>query len=660
MGEFLEEGRLTGEESLAGGRRLDTAHRWDGLRALARLVLGPDDPRVWALLSRSARSLSDTAESLGSLHGPETLEYHIQMLARSNYLTGAASMAAGALAGLRDAGTALPVSSGIMEAPGTDASWRAAPDTAGQAWETHGRAAPDTAGQAVKTDGRAAPDTAGQAGETDRRAAPATAGQAGETRGQRKARIAETAFAEATLAKCLGHRVSPPNDLKPPHPVKTLGAAVYSGRYVPEGDSDIYLSIGQLRERLSLAECPDGPGPGSREALVLRSTLGRELSDSGGRGTYAESLALLKEASAGLDALAGARDPDSLAAKERLARRLFGLAGPARIVPGRFDMPTTGETRLSLKLFRELETLAPAGRWGDCLRRRAGLGAFLAEFALSDRPGSGNAESHMSQIRSWLHPSEPPGLDAELARDAFDLGEIMLRHGRTREGLLFHVRALDLRRLLLGFRHPETASSLVRSGDLLCSGEMEDLGCHDWAVALEALETRGVRYERFRADLEFRIGRTFLFWYDAPLAAPLLSRSLGRYRAAFGEMSQESLETAALLGLALFWSGDVGGADGTFRALAGLLDGAPARQDPDPGMPSDGEVLTAARDALEVTSAVLGDPARGAPFLDRAIELLPDDWPESDVEAVGHVFRCMIRAMPDSFGASFDNSDGKA
>ncbi|MDR1314367.1 MAG: hypothetical protein LBQ12_11910 [Deltaproteobacteria bacterium] len=65
------------------------AHGWDGMRALARLVFGPEDSRVWAFQARSASELADFALRPGGDWG----------LVREHRLKAAASLAAGALEG---------------------------------------------------------------------------------------------------------------------------------------------------------------------------------------------------------------------------------------------------------------------------------------------------------------------------------------------------------------------------------------------------------------------------------------------------------------------------------------------------------------------------------------------------------------------------------
>jgi hypothetical protein len=546
-------------------------------------------------------------------------------------------MAVGAVEGLCSASAALTVFSDILKDSGAGA--------AGQSEGTDERHE-GTDGRHEGTDGRH----------------EGTDGRHEGTDCQKKTKEAETAFAEATLAGCLSQFPAWTQRIPPKQPARTLGKAIYMG-FESGAGGDTFPSAGELRARLARAEGPGGPGPGSREALVLRSVLGCEIADTGGWATSDESLALLKEASAGLDALAGADDPDSLAAKERLARRLYRMSGPARVLPYQFDKPTVGEMKLSLALFRELEELARKGAGGEPLLRRARLCAFGVECSLGKEPGFGRPERPLADLiasKSWLDPSTMYSRpDVEAARGAFDMGEIMYRHREKKDGLGYLNQSMNVRRYLLGARHPETASSLARAGDVMASDVGDVQACLFWALALEALKGQGKRHERHRADLELRIGRTILFWTDAAQAAPLLERALGRYRSSLGEMSQECLEAATLLGLARFWSMDVRGADETFRELSGLLDGAPARKSPDPNMPADDEVLATARAALEVTSAVLGCHSGDGELLGlcRPRELATRMSP-SVLEKIGDMFRSIVLAMQDSYGPAGENRDG--
>jgi hypothetical protein len=303
------------------------ARTWDSLRGVYRASLGEDDPRVRCALSRAARALSLDPESLGP----------------------AAAMAAGAA-------------------------------------ELFARA---------------------------------SAGACGGGRGPGPwPRAREEKFAldvlEATRAE-LARTPGREKDALFPAPAFRLGTALYPG---PANPAPVRPGPGELRSALSAAE---RDGAGSAEALSARSRLGGALSDaeawerasvttllsgsrpaagdsggspaSGTSGTSGDSggcgdsgapadasrgesaLGLLRSASVGLDALLGRAHPDSLEARERLARHLAGLSGPG-LPPDALagERPPDTDIREAMDIF--LETAAAragaASRTGPAPARDAG------------------------------------------------------------------------------------------------------------------------------------------------------------------------------------------------------------------------------------------------------------------------------------------------
>ncbi|MDR1038948.1 MAG: hypothetical protein LBR80_02020 [Deltaproteobacteria bacterium] len=553
MGQLLELERLTAEEKTAERDMLAATHLWDGTRVLARLVFGEDDPRVWAALTRSARALVDFNE------GPPEEEVERKKV------TGpvAASVAAGALAGLKDAYAAPPTSSGLWNPlmPGN---------------------------------------------EEDRE------------RDWKRGMEMELAFAEETLERSQAR----PGALGggPSRPIRSLGDALYPG-HLAGAEKDPFPSSDELRARLAAAEGPGGPGPRSLEALALRSLLGAELWDTGGKGAEGEAFSLMREAVEGLDKEAGARAPDALAAKERLARRLAVMGGHGRIVPMRPAEPSAEDAISAVRLFRTLERLAPEGQEGEQLRCRAGSAAAGVKTYFSDDLEKASMDFMFSGV--WLMGSPMSEAGPGDARGNFDQAEFLVRNGSHEIASFFYLRALTLRRHLFGSRHPETAVSLSRSADLLLTNKNEAGACAHWALALEALEGLGDRHEISRADLELRIGRTLTFAAEAVKGLPMLKRAVERYVRLRGEASQNALEASAFLAQAQYWAVDIPGAEGTYREMIKLLDGAPPRKDPDPALPGDDDFLSVALAGAGATMIFRGDRPGGEALLKRSAEIRP-------------------------------------
>jgi hypothetical protein len=273
------------------------------LRGLAQASLGPDDPRPWAALSRAA---------FGVMQEPECAEE-------------AAALAAGAVEGLD-------------------------------------RAAAVAAGHGKPVDGGAL--------------------------------AAETEFAREVLEasrRAAGRLPGRDPGLPFPAPAYHIGAGLYPGLHIRAPVSPCADDL-----RIELAEA-DQEGAGSAKALELRSRLGEALADeeawararvttlapgrpgtsgaSGASGTSGDSgdsgaspdssgtpgvtgersaEGLLRSASEGLDALLGRTHPDSLSARERLARFLAGGSGPGvPPLPLACELPPAGDLREAEEAFLE-------------------------------------------------------------------------------------------------------------------------------------------------------------------------------------------------------------------------------------------------------------------------------------------------------------------
>jgi hypothetical protein len=595
MGRVLEAQRLFAELKTAEGSMLDAAHAWDGVRALARLLLGPDDPRSWAALSRSARSLGEHAT------GGECPKYPnlpSGMPLRLFRARGAISMAAGAVWALGEprlepARVAVPRYDSPDGTPGGEPDWvRRA-----RIWD----------------------------------------------------RTVELGFAGETLGMIAG--MTPETDEDPPPPLRSLAEALYPG-LGPEAGKDPFPSAGELWKRLRTADGPDGPGPGSRESLVLRSLLGAELWDTGGRERSAEALELMREASMGLDGIAGERAGCSLDARERLARRLGGMYGRGTVLPGIPEMPPPPDIAGAVELFRGLERLAPAGPEGEAMRRRAGRCAVALSVI---RDGEDEtllqklislADRLMSELRS-----ERPSLDA--CREGLDTGELLRRlsPATAPSADRLFMLSVDTHRNLLGGRHPETAPALASAADMWRSLSREVRPCPFWALALESLEGLGDRYETFRAELELRFvpmlvqdGRV-----GAGTAALLLASACRRLGGALGATSQPALKASLEAAVVLSAAEEEDAAEEFFTRIVTLLDGAPPRSDPDPRMPSDAAVLSTALAGKGAAMIGRGDMPGGTELLRRStgIAALATAKADKAFTEVGDFCRKLFQDMTD-------------
>jgi tetratricopeptide (TPR) repeat protein len=551
---ILERERLFAHKLTKKKRMLAASDAWDSLRALGRLLLGPEDPRVWAALARSARAFACHPEETSRPGSPENKRMQ-------HIFTRAVGLAAGAAEALRDPSLRLRPAAAPRAMP--DGGFSGGANADGASRETGG----------TSRDGE-------------------DGGKPAEDAGQEWDRAGELASAEETLRRL--REMAPPAGGPPPATARSFAEAMLPGES-PEAGKGCHPSSGALRAMLDAAEGPSGPGPGSRKALVLRSLLGAEIWDTGDWSRAGEALELLREASGGLDELAGKRDLDSLDARERRARRLGGLYGHAAVIPRYPKVPPASHVREAEKLFRSLEELAPAGRKGDSLRLRASMFAngLLAQYT-EGKEGRQMVLMFLAISSGLLTEEAGCSPDMETARRDFDVAELLMRTGTDRMVSPFRMNSLASRRNLLGSRHPELAASFARAGDSLYSEKNPEKACSYWALALEALEGQGDRCETFRADIETRIAVHIHAKGHPEMAAPLLDRACGRVRKALGDTAQLTLETTFLFGNALFKAGRPGEAEEIFSRLASLLDGAPPRSDPDPSCPSDAAVLYSA------------------------------------------------------------------
>jgi hypothetical protein len=540
MGNLLEKERDSAEEFTREGIAHGAAHAWDAMRALVRLTFGPDDPRVWASLSRSARSLANFAvdpnERLRSIP-----EFH---------LNAAASLAASAAAGF------------------------------------------DAVSQA----------SAGGDGSSGVPVPPS-----------------ERSFAEETLA-WIRSKAHAAGLVIGPWPASSLAEAIYSENNprmaLLAQKPEAFTFPSALELRAALAKAGD---PGSQEALSLRSRLGMELWDTGGKDAALESTELLREASAGLDALLGPKSPESVAAKERLARRLSGMNGYGSLAPFPFlkylSKRNSAEGRA---LFKELKNLAPRGAKGDELRRRAATGEITARIVTDIGKAYGDARKLMEDSMDTFF--FPGGIQKNRPlTESHDLVMLGLHSGNGEMASSINGLVLAGRRNFLGGRQPETAYSLALAGDLL--GDTYT-SCAFWALAMEALEGRGERYCCQEAELKLRIARTLFFENDFSQAARLFKEAEGIFLAERGEASPERVECAAFFAGTQFRSrsGDHCESGEIFSSLLKLIDGVPPWDYPVLEI-KEAQVLALVLAGAAADMSAHGETERGAPLMARASEL---------------------------------------
>ncbi|MDR1037400.1 MAG: hypothetical protein LBT40_12825 [Deltaproteobacteria bacterium] len=594
MGPVLEKMLLFVELTQAEEDGLSAAHQWDGLRALIRQIHGPNDPRGWACLSRSARALADYAwMPLGN----------VPVEKRESQKNAAAFISAGAVAAFRRDGLSLnvfpPVSRPELR-PG------------GGAGETGAKAK-------ARTGARKEAKATGKEGAKN--------GEAGWDRS------AELAFAEKTLATVMSRiRSRDGGPMPPPPPLVSLQEALYPGLLHDDG-KDTFPSIEKLRSDLEAAEAPGGPGPASREALVLRSLLGAELWDMEVFEAEEEAMDLMRKSSEGLAKLLGLKDPDTMIAKERYARRLADMPCPWKVASFAQTTLSSLDCELAERLFRSLRRHAPPGEAGDNLRNRAELGgawasngAFLKDTRFCFR----------SWDKAW-DPARQP-LSLERGRMQFDAGEYFLRFGPIDYALRHHAKSLECRKHVLGGRHPETAASLARVGD--CTRD-DDIGLAfcAWALAIEALEGRGEQYEPSLAELEYRLG-TALQLEGAPAeSVPLLYRAEGRHPLFLEERATRTLECLAYLAQGLFWTRRVPEGEALYERIIDVLDGEYLRTSSESSVTSEDVLLSTALAGAGIARILRSDRKGGEEFLVRSYEVLEEAPGESPVAEIGKYYQ---------------------
>ncbi|MDR1164905.1 MAG: hypothetical protein LBO66_03365 [Deltaproteobacteria bacterium] len=543
------------------------AHGWDGARAVTLLFLGPEDPRAWAALSRSARSLSDHALSLPDSEGGE----------REFRLRAAASVAMGALAGFDEVERA--AAKGAGDGP------PAPPVAAGER---------DFALKTLERINASVP--------SERRAAFAP----------RAARsLAEALYPDD--APFLGRAGQKP-----------LGALFPS-------EAELRDALGRAGWRGWRVGRVGGPGPGSREALSLMSRLGLELWDSGDSAFAWEATELLREASAGLDRLLGPGDPEALAAKERLARRHAGLYGYGKIIPSPTRIPDIPDLAVAREYFRDIIKLAPQGEAGRLIRKRAETGLVAAGVgrvaSLDAREAAARAiGDFMARLMSASSKGNDDGGefcdygDEEgAARWGFDLAALGVRAALGDMVSVPHAIVLARRRNVLGGRHPETACSLALAGDMLGA---KDGAVVFWALALEALAGRGERYAAQEADLKRRIGLVSLSERDYGLAAGILAEADELYLACRGVVAgQERLECAALLAEAHYGRGDVAAAEKIYGSLNKLMERGVPRKNREPTLPSDSLIHAVALAGTAAAMFYRGERVEATHLMSQAMDI---------------------------------------
>jgi hypothetical protein len=526
----------------------DTAHSpygvtvgnsWDGTRALALLAFGPEDPRAWAALARSARAFSDSATDAEEiLPGSRLIQLSV-----------ATSLAAGTL----------------------------------EAFERIGR-------QRFPAEELA---------------------------------FADQTFSELRLMTFHGGygKLAPPPARSVAEALELVAENLAPVKFKRRQDAleeGVRLSAEELRRELARAESPQGPGPGSREALALRSRLGQELWDSGNWESAKEAKDLAREASLGLDRLLGPEAPEARAAKERLARLLVGLHGH-----GSFPIlyPDNILSRVELKagvaLFRELEKIAPKS--DEEARSRAATLAAAAD--LVGKEGDWKPLARLKPQRSSKRADETRHSDEDnIARSRLDndLALLALMAGQRDVSLEFASNARASQGIEVNARHPESGRALALLGILYD----EDLGSDEYlSLALETVAGRGGRFAPFEADLKFRLGMSFAARNDFGPATAILGEADELLRASWGDMSQKRLERAAWRALILFLAESYDDSLKLCQSLVQLLDGAPPRRDPDPDSPPDETILATALVVGGSALLVRGEREEGERLIVRASAL---------------------------------------
>jgi hypothetical protein len=678
MAAIAEDERRAAERASKRGRRLEAAFLWDGVRALASFIYGPGDPRAWAALSRSARSLSESAGTAGCGNEPwldENLPDKARRLVASGEL---ALKAMGEFGGGSGGGEALyrvpddvarvefafaagtsksaslglaassaeilaPSEAGDLEAESAAlgaASFSDAPDGGEPDWDGEfdegwrdefelGGGGPDGSGFGGGGPGGGGPGGGGR----DRNSGDGGDVNAGSTRRRPSSLSAALFPVPRPFARGL--------------PWET-----------PDG----------MRLRLAEAERPGGPGTGSREALVLRSRLGAALFDSGVPALKKEGLALLRKASDGLDAVLGPGDAAALEAKARRARRLAGLPGPGRLTQYGCSNPPMKRLLEAKALLEEALSLAEGlpGLKGAHFRLAAKMCLSGVSFGLEGPSGPFGMDEETdwwegcAEVNAAMGPLAASGQITEITQALcfFEGAELQRRAGGGRAARQSHRNALYMRRKHRGWRHPETAQSLAFSGDLEEALEGTGAGAPFWVLALEALEGGGELFERDRADLEFRLGCSLTNSGSAREAIPVLERALARAAARLGEENWVALRSLLALSCARDSAGSPDEAAEGFEKLTELLEAERAPLSPGVAAKRYGDMLFLALSGLASILSARGDAAAADAAFSRAAKVrLPDSSPileaaeeEAALAAVNEVAAFLLGMPPHGGG----------
>ncbi|MDR1312946.1 MAG: tetratricopeptide repeat protein [Deltaproteobacteria bacterium] len=519
MGTLLE--LLKGDAERAARRKdHDLALRlWESLRSLAGFAFGPGDPRACAALNRAARSF------LG-LEGEKLMPY------RPGW---AAACAAGALEGFRG----LKAAAGAASAGG--GSERAPGGLAGDPFGPEKAFAERTLALASEARAAVANEASGSGGPA---APPCCAAPA---------RRPEDPAGDPLAARF------------PPPPCFSAVEAMWPGPPAPPSPSAAF----ELRRAYSEAEGTYGPASG--EALSAKSLLGArtafELSASGvpaGSEAFAEAGAMLREASEGLAALAGAADARTLAAKSRLAAFLAGEAGPERVrVPCADSVTPEGDLAEAHGLCMEIMAVTPVGREGQETR----LAAARAAGRILERQGREDSAAalrarYAGSMEGVLDPRHPlmTGLMHECA-------ESRLAAKRPDDALSLFLDALEARRATLGCRSREAAATLVRLADLEREGGLFVSASAHLSEAVEAMEASGGPEDADALCLKVKLARCFSAAGEEGLALAALERAVPALSRARGISVRESLQGAACLAFSRLKCGNAREAEPAFRAV---------------------------------------------------------------------------------------------
>ncbi|MDR1166380.1 MAG: hypothetical protein LBO66_11050 [Deltaproteobacteria bacterium] len=506
-----------------------SAHAWDSARAVALLALGPEDQRVWAALSRSARSLADHAVNLeSSVEG-----------VRERRLRAAASVAMGALEGFDE----------IARAATKDAGGGPPEKRVAAAEINFARGTLEWINSAVPPERRAAfaPRAARSLAEALYPTDVPVLGRAGQKP------IEELFPSAAELRDALARVEGPEGPGQGSELALSLKSRLGFELWDSGGEEEAREATDLLRE--ASRGLDKLLGPGSLEAFAAKERLARRLAGLHGYGKIAPFPMRIPAA------------PELAAARE-----LF-LELRELIPQGAAGEPFAKRVQMGL-------AAAGIGRKAGGAARNA---AWKAEFFYS-------AQAVIMKRAGRAEDGEfcDYGDDEGAARLGYDVAALTLRADLDCKDYELRSLALARRRNVLGGRHPETACSLALAGDFLRGEEGSVIF---WALALEALEGRGGRYARQEADLKVRIGRFFMTEGDNRQAAVILAEADKLYLDRFGERNQERLACAALLAKARQSAGDASGAAEIYQSRLALLDGAPRRRDPEPTLPSDAFLL---------------------------------------------------------------------